>query len=69
MPTLLQVAGADRLVNPEGSREFSRAAPDGLLTLHWYEGLFHEIYNEREADRRLVLADLERWLGGLSSPA
>jgi alpha-beta hydrolase superfamily lysophospholipase/predicted GNAT family N-acyltransferase len=69
VPTLLQVAGADRLVNPEGSREFSRAAPDGLLTLHWYEGLFHELYNEREADRRLVLADLERWLGGLSSPA
>ena len=69
VPTLLQVAGADRLVNPEGSRAFSRSAPEGLLTLHWYEGLYHEIYNEQEADRRRVLADLERWLRGLSPPA
>lgn len=69
VPTLLQVAGADRLVNPEGSRAFSRAAPEGLLTLHWYEGLYHEVYNEQEADRRRVLADLERWLRVLSPPA
>lgn len=69
VPTLLQVAGADRLVNPEGSREFSRAAPEGLLTLRWYDGMYHEIYNEQEADRCRVLADLERWLRGLSPPA
>ncbi|MBB5270404.1 GNAT family N-acetyltransferase [Quisquiliibacterium transsilvanicum] len=69
VPTLLQVAGADRLVNPEGSRAFARAAPEALLTMHWYEGLYHEIYNEQEADRRRVLTDLERWLGGLRSDA
>jgi alpha-beta hydrolase superfamily lysophospholipase len=62
VPTLLMVAGADRLVNPEGSRAFSRAAPEGLLTLRWYDDLFHEIFNEREAQRLAVLADLEQWL-------
>ena len=61
-PTLLMVAGADRLVNPQGSRAFSRAAPEGLLTLRWYDDLFHEIFNEREAQRRTVLADLDHWL-------
>lgn len=65
--TLLMVAGADRLVNPEGSREFSRAAPEALLALRWYDGLFHEIFNEQEALRARVLADLGQWLSALES--
>ena len=66
VPTLLQVAGADRLVSPEGSRVFARAAPENLLTLRWYDRLFHEIYNEQATDRRPVLADLDDWLRRLS---
>jgi alpha-beta hydrolase superfamily lysophospholipase/predicted GNAT family N-acyltransferase len=63
--TLLMVAGADRLVDPEGSRDFSRAAPEALLALRWYDGLFHEIFNEQEALRARVLADLGQWVSQL----
>lgn len=62
IPVLLQVAGDDKLVDPSGSKEFAaRIAPD-LCTLKIYEGLWHEVYNEREHDREAVLADLKSWI-------
>ena len=62
VPTLLLVAGDDRLVRPEGSRAFAAAAPAERLSLHWYDGLFHELFNEAEPARQRVFADLEQWL-------
>lgn len=62
VPTLVQAAGDDKLVNPQGAKDFAAAAPAGLCTLKIYPGLFHEIYNEREPDRSAVLADLKDWL-------
>jgi alpha-beta hydrolase superfamily lysophospholipase len=62
VPTLLLVAGADALVDARGSRELSAALPAGVGTLHWYDGLYHELFNEREPDRTLVLDDLAAWL-------
>ena len=62
IPTLLLVAGEDALVDARGAREFSAALPDGVGTLHWYDGLYHELFNEREPDRAGVLADLAAWL-------
>jgi alpha-beta hydrolase superfamily lysophospholipase len=56
------VAGDDHLVDPEGAREFYEALPPGVGTLHWYDGLYHEIFNEREPDRARVLGDLTAWL-------
>jgi alpha-beta hydrolase superfamily lysophospholipase len=64
-PTLLLVAGDDRLVDARGSREFAQAAPAGRATLHWYDGLYHEVFNEREPDRTKVLGDLKAWVGSL----
>lgn len=61
-PVLVQAAGDDKLVDPEGAREFAAAAPRGLCTLKIYDGLYHEIFNEREADRTRVLTDLKSWL-------
>jgi len=70
IPTLLLVAGADALVDARGSREFSAALPEGVGTLHWYDGLYHELFNEREPDRSGVLGDLTAWLEEqLSRPA
>jgi alpha-beta hydrolase superfamily lysophospholipase len=70
VPTLLLVAGADALVDARGAREFSLALPDGVGTLHWYDGLYHELFNEREPDRSGVLGDLAAWLEEqLSRPA
>jgi alpha-beta hydrolase superfamily lysophospholipase len=62
IPTLLLVAGADALVDARGARELSAALPAGVGTLHWYDGLYHELFNEREPDRTLVLDDLAAWL-------
>ena len=63
LPVLLQVAGQDRLVDPEGSRVwFGRLAP-GVGTMHWYDDAYHEIYNESVERRARVLADLSAWLG------
>ena len=64
VPTLLMVAGADRLVRPEGSRRFAQRSSAGVLTMQWYESMHHELFNEQPQDRQRVLSDLERWLEG-----
>ncbi|MFP4532511.1 MAG: lysophospholipase [Desulfobacterales bacterium] len=61
-PILMQVAGDDHLVSPEASRKFFDSLTVRDKTLHFYEGLYHEIYNEAAKDRERVLADLEKWL-------
>jgi alpha-beta hydrolase superfamily lysophospholipase len=61
-PLLLQVAGEDSLVAPEASRRFFESLSLRDKTLHVYEGLYHEIYNEAEEDRERVLTDLEQWI-------
>ena len=62
VPTLLLVAGEDRLVDPQGAREFAAALPPGRGTLHWYAPLWHEVFNEREPERTRVLGDLKTWI-------
>ena len=63
IPTLLLVAGADRLVDPHGSYAFaSRAQASGQLTMRVFDALFHELFNETSPGRQQVLAQLERWL-------
>jgi alpha-beta hydrolase superfamily lysophospholipase len=62
VPTLGLVAGADVLVAPRGSREFFDRLPPGIGTLHWYDELYHEVFNEREPGRSRVLGDLTAWL-------
>jgi alpha-beta hydrolase superfamily lysophospholipase len=62
VPTLLLVAGDDRLVDADGSREFAAVMPPALCTIHEYPGLYHEVFNEREPDRARVLGDLSAWI-------
>ena len=62
VPTLLLVSGTDRLVDPDGSREFCKAMREGLCTLKFYPALYHEIFNETEPDRTAVLRDLSDWV-------
>jgi alpha-beta hydrolase superfamily lysophospholipase len=60
VPTLLMYAGADKLVDPRGSRAFAAAAPAQVVTAHCFEGLFHEIFNELDAEPVFEL--LKQWL-------
>ena len=60
VPTLLMYAGADRLVNPAGSRAFAAAAPPQLVSSRCFEQLYHEIFNEANAEP--VFAELKKWL-------
>lgn len=59
---LLLVAGDDGLVDARGSRELAAALAPGVGTLHFYDGLYHEVFNEREPDRARVLGDLGAWV-------
>lgn len=60
VPTLLMYAGSDRLVNPAGSRAFAEAAPKDKVTVRCFEDLYHEIFNEQDAEP--VFDTLKQWL-------
>jgi alpha-beta hydrolase superfamily lysophospholipase len=60
VPTLLLYAGADKLVNPAGSRAFAAQAPPQVVTARCFEGLYHEIFNELQPEP--VFAALRQWL-------
>ncbi len=62
VPTLLLYAGADRLVNPAGSRAFASAAPASVVTSQCFETLYHEIFNESAPGAAQVVAQLKAWL-------
>lgn len=60
VPTLLMYAGSDRLVNPQGSRDFAAAAPAEVVTAHCFDNLYHEIFNELDSEP--VFEHLKAWL-------
>jgi acylglycerol lipase len=60
LPLLLQHGTADRICHPDGSRALEAAVGTSDLTVRWYDGLWHEIFNEPE--REGPLADLREWL-------
>jgi len=60
VPTLLLWAGADRLVRPAGSAAFAAAAPSAVVQSQCFAGLYHELFNERDAAP--VFAVLRQWL-------
>jgi alpha-beta hydrolase superfamily lysophospholipase len=60
VPLLLQHGSADVLTDPAGTRLLADTAGSADKTVRWYDGLWHEIYNEPERAR--PLADLREWL-------
>lgn len=62
IPVLMQVAGDDRLVDAKTSRFFYESLMTDDKTLFFYDGLYHEIYNEIDEHREQVLTDLENWI-------
>jgi alpha-beta hydrolase superfamily lysophospholipase len=61
-PTLLMQSGADRLVDPEATRRWARAAHTEFCEFVWWDGLFHEMFNEPE--REQVLERAATWIEG-----
>jgi alpha-beta hydrolase superfamily lysophospholipase len=62
IPILMQIAGDDHLVDGQASKAFYEKLTVEDKTFHFYDGLYHEVYNELESDRIKVLNDLETWI-------
>jgi alpha-beta hydrolase superfamily lysophospholipase len=60
LPILIVHGTADQLCDIAGSRELEAAAVNADVTSHYYEGLYHEVFNEPE--RALVIDDVLTWL-------
>ncbi|WP_232660723.1 alpha/beta hydrolase [Pseudonocardia sp. TRM90224] len=60
IPVLLQHGTDDTIVDPAGMRALEATSGSPDQTVRWYEGLWHEIYNEPE--REVPLKDLREWL-------
>lgn len=61
-PLLMQIAGDDRIVDSATAETVFGLVGSSDKKKIVYDGLFHEILNEREPDRQKVLADLSGWL-------
>jgi alpha-beta hydrolase superfamily lysophospholipase len=57
---LVQCGAEDKLI--KGSEELEELFKMDDKTIKIYEGLYHEVYNELEKDRRIVLKELREWL-------
>ncbi len=62
LPILVLHGTADRLTNPEGSKEFHARAASTDKTLKVYPDFFHDLLHEPTAARATVVADVTAWL-------
>jgi acylglycerol lipase len=60
LPLLVVQGGADRLVDPAGSRMLYNRASSVDKTLKVYDSLYHEVFNEPE--REVVIGDVKSWI-------
>jgi alpha-beta hydrolase superfamily lysophospholipase len=60
VPALVMHGTGDTVVDPEGTREFCGTAPEALVRCSFYEGAYHEIFNDHGRER--CVADLLAWL-------
>jgi alpha-beta hydrolase superfamily lysophospholipase len=63
IPTLMVVAGDDRLVDASGSDAFFARLAPGIATLRRYPDFYHELLNETGAQQ--VFDDIRDWMGAL----
>ena len=60
VPLLILHGSADRMVPPDGSREFFQKVRHPVREFREYPGAYHGLFADWDQER--VLADLERWL-------
>ncbi len=64
IPIVVMHGSDDQLASIEGSKALAAAAVNAQVTTHFYDGLYHEVFNEPEQDQ--VLADLVSWIGSVA---
>ena len=62
VPTLLLQGGADPIAAPEGTVQWAKSAPPGIVTLRLYPTLYHEVLKELGRDD--IIASMIDWLEG-----
>lgn len=62
VPLLLIHGSGDKLIDPKGSADFYVKAPKNIVNYKEYSGFYHELINEPEPDRTIVLNDMLSWL-------
>lgn len=60
LPLLILHGGADRVTDPQGSRQLYERAQAADKTLNIYDGLYHELVNEPE--QATVLQEMTAWM-------
>ena len=60
VPLLIVHGSADRMVPPDGSREFFQKVRHPVRELREYPGAYHGLF--ADWDQKHVLSDVERWL-------
>ena len=60
VPLLMLHGGADRVCLAAGAQAFAKQVPAALVKYREFDGLYHEIHNERE--RMMVFGEVESWL-------
>ena len=65
LPLLIMHGTEDQLADISGSKTLEAGATNAAVTTHYYDGLYHEIFNEPEQAQ--VLDDLVGWLDGVAS--
>lgn len=63
LPLLIMHGTDDRLADISGSKTLEAGAVNADVTTHYYDGLYHEIFNEPEQGQ--VLDDLVTWIDGV----
>lgn len=65
LPVLVLVGGADEIIDPQGARQFVERIGQNQAALRWFDGLRHELFNERAEGRAQAIDALRAWLAAL----
>ncbi|MSP91908.1 MAG: alpha/beta hydrolase [Myxococcales bacterium] len=66
LPVLALIGDGDQVIDPAVGLAFFERVGGSACTIRRYPGYYHELLNEPEAERRLVIADIIAWFDARS---
>ena len=60
LPIMIAQGSEDKIVDPSGAQDLYDLVSSEDKTIKFYDGLYHEIFNEPEQDQ--VLNDIQQWI-------